>query len=128
VAERVQFADAADVAITVANAAVTPPVSGDVPDERPDLFATITRHGGLSVHHGLIDEATLVVEAWGQTPADAHDLGQDVRSALLAASGSVVDGWTVYQVEDLAGPGDLPDPRSEQPRVTLTVKFPVRSR
>lgn len=126
--DQVEFADAADVAITVADTAAAAPVSGDVPNPRPDRFATITRHGGVSRHHGLIDEAILVVEAWGLTPTEAHDLGQTIRSALLAASGTVVDGWTIYQVEDIAGPGDLPDPRTDQPRVTLTMKFPVRSR
>jgi hypothetical protein len=125
VAEHVEFGDAAGLAITVAEAAVTPPVSGDVPNPRPDRFATITRHGGVS-RHRLIDEATLVIEAWGATPADAHDLAQAIRSALFAASGTEVDGWTIYQVEDSAGPGDLPDPHSDQPRVTTTMVFPVR--
>lgn len=103
----------------------TAPVRQKVPDPRPDRFVTIVRGGG--VRHTLVsDAATLLVECWGETPTDAHDLAQLSRALLLAMQGMVVDDVAVYRIDEVAGPQQLPDPLSEQPRYVFTLSAHLR--
>lgn len=100
-------------------------VSQNVPDPRPVRFVTVTRGGG--VRHTLIsDAATLLVECWASSPADAHDLAQLSRALLIAMEGSVVDGVQAYRVDEVGGPQQLPDPLSEQPRYVFTLSAHFR--
>lgn len=100
-------------------------VSQDVPDPRPARFVTVTRGGG--VRHTLVsDAATLLVECWAATSADAHDLAQMSRALLGSMVGSVVDGVQVYRVDEVGGPQQLPDPLSEQPRYVFTLSAHFR--
>jgi len=127
VAELVTFPDAADTAIAVVNAApgVTVEAHGKVPNPRPAEFIRIRRLGGPK-QNLVMDGAQLIVEGWGATDTAAHDHVQAARAALYAASGEVVAGTTIGLVTELAGPADLPDPDSDQPRVTMTIVFPCR--
>lgn len=124
-AELVTFPDAVDVAIKVADAATTVPVHGRVPTNRPGAFIRIRRVGGPK-QNLVMDGAQLVIESWAATDVIAHDNLQTARAALYAASGEVVNGVTIGLVEELSGPGDLPDPDSDMPRVTMTIIFPCR--
>lgn len=117
--------DTAATVITVLNAALTPPVSGKVPNPRPDTFVTVRRTGGAQANR-VVDAATIVVEAWALTDTAALDLAQLARRALHEAQGTVVGDTTVYRVQELSGPAELPDPLSEQPRTTQT--FTVETR
>lgn len=120
----VLFPDAADLAIKVVTAAGLD-AHGRVPDARPTEFVRIRRVGGVK-QSLVMDGAHLVVESWGDTDVIAHDNLQTARTALFAASGSVVAGTTIGFVEELGGPGDLPDPTTNQPRETMTIVFPCR--
>lgn len=126
-AEHVTFPDAVDTAVMVVNAdpAVTVSAHGKVPAQRPAEFIRIRRVGGPK-QNLVMDGAHLAIEGWGATDTAAHDHVQAARAALYAASGEVVGGVTVGLVEELAGPADLPDPDSDQPRVTMTMVFPCR--
>lgn len=125
--ELITFPDAVDTAIKVVNdaPAVPVPAHGRVPDQRPAAFIRIRRVGGPK-QNLVMDGAQLAVESWAATDTAAHDNLQTARAALYAASGDVVGGVTIGLVEELSGPGDLPDPDSDQPRVTMTMIFPCR--
>lgn len=96
-----------------------------VPNPRTAEFLLVRRVGGVT---GTLvtDNATLVVEAWSDSAAAAHDLLQLARAHLHALAGSVVGGHTVYRVAEIAGPADLPDPESNQARHTMTVQVSLR--
>lgn len=125
VAETVLFIDTVEVCIKIVGAAVVAPVRNKVPSPRPDSFVRILRTGGIRL--GVVaDNAEIVVEAWALTVEAAHDLAQLARRALHAAQGTVVDGTSVYAVREISGPGELPDPLSDQPRVTQTFTVATR--
>ncbi len=121
----VLFGDTAATVITVLNAALTPPVSGKVPNPRPPTFITVRRTGGVRLNR-VADDATVVVEAFAATDTAALDLAQLARQALHAARGTVVGGTVLYRIEELSGPAELPDPISEQSRVTQTFTVATR--
>lgn len=100
-------------------------VGSRVPDPRPSEFVTVRRGGGVR-HDLVVDAAQLLIESWADQPETAHDNAQIVRAYLHALAGQVVDGVTVYRVEELSGLADLPDPLSNQPRIVFTVLVHVR--
>lgn len=121
----VLFADTAAAVIAALNGALAEPVSGKVPEERPAAFVTVQRTGGPQ-RTRVSEDVQLTVEAWAQRDDDAHDLAQKARRILHALPGEVLDGIAVYQCQELAGPANLPDPLSNQPRSTFTVLLHVR--
>lgn len=124
--EEVTFADAVDVAVTVLNDAIgAPPAHGLVPNPRPARFYRVRRFGGPRQNR-VTDGAQLRVESWGTDDTDASDMAETARHALHAASGTVVNGTTVYLVEELSGPAEMPDLESTQPRVIQNFVFPCR--
>lgn len=94
----------------------TATVHGKVPNPRPDRFVTVRRVGGPRLLP-MVDEATVQVDSWALRMDDAMDLASLVRAVMHGLRGRVVDGVTVYRVQELAGPSELPDPDSDQPRV-----------
>lgn len=97
-----------------------------IPNPRPDEFFRVFRAGGAS-RDVVIDDATIVVEAWAPTDEEADDLAQLARAHLLAIAGHTLDdGTLIYGVTEVAGPADLPDPLSAQSRSTAT--YQVRTR
>lgn len=120
----VTFPDAVDVAIAALGGTGLD-AHGRVPTVRPAEFIRIRRVGGAK-QSPVMDGANLVIESWAGTDTAAHDNLQTARTALFAASGTVVAGTTVGRVTEFSGPGDLPDPDSDQPRVTMTIVFPCR--
>lgn len=97
-----------------------------VPNPRPNQFFRVLRVGGTSRDH-VIDDATVVVEAWALTDEEADDLAQLARGHLLAiANHRTDDGTLIYGVTEVAGPADLPDPLSSQARSSAT--YQVRTR
>lgn len=101
------------------------PVHSRVPSTRPGRFVLVRRVGGP--RRDLVSDLPLLtVEAWAQDEADAADLLNLCRGLLGAMRGSVQDGTTVYQVNEVGGPGWLPDPTSDHPRFTMTVEIGMR--
>lgn len=121
------FPDTTALVIAHLNDVLTPPVTRTIPDPRPATFVTVIRTGGtVSAASPLIDEVQLTFESWAATHPAAHDLAQLVRANVMAMAGQVIDGVSVYRVEEFAGPQDLPDPQSTQARWTSTAVVHVR--
>ena len=57
-------------------------VSGDVPASPPDQFVTVERTGGGS--RDKLSSATIAVQSWAMSRADAADLNELVISAMTA--------------------------------------------
>lgn len=101
------------------------PVHKNVPNPRPALFVRMFRSGGPKANH-VTDQAQLSIEVWGDDDTAVADLAGVVRGLALSMRGEVVDGAQVYRVDEFSGPADLPDPVSDQPRLTWTVSVWIR--
>lgn len=132
--EVIVFADATEILIGYLNAAIAEldadvldgvTVTEKVPKDRPLKFVTLRRGGGVRTSI-VTDNPTLLVEAWAQSSAEAHDIAQIVRALLHAVAGTVQGGVAIYKVDEFAGPAELPDPISEQPRYVFTVSASFR--
>lgn len=129
--ERILFPDAAAAVISALNAQLSAlgftgvPVRSRVPNPRPARFLLVFRTGGPSVNI-VTDAAQLTIEAWATSDVEAHDLAQVARAIVTGIEGTVTGGVTVYGVDQLSGPGYLPDPVSTQSRYTFTVTVNVR--
>lgn len=124
------FPDAVSVVIehltdTLPDYGETCPVVKETPNSRPSRFVQVFRTGGPR-HNLVVDGAQLTIECWATTAAEAADLASLVRGALLAVRSDVVGTVTFYKVDELAGPADLPDPQSQQARMTWSVIAYVR--
>lgn len=96
----------------------------EVPIPRPDVFIRIYRTGGPRT--GLVvDGAQLTVESWAPTVAQAAANAAIVRAHLNALAEERTTP-AIYRVDELSGPGELPDPASASRRVTWTVVVLVR--
>lgn len=119
--------DTVALAITHLNTNLTPPVSSRVPNPRPAEFVTVLRTGGgVIADQPVVGTTQITVEAWAATNPAAAVLAELARAHLHNMAGTVVAGVAVYRVDDVGGPVDLPDPLSDQPRVTFTVLVSVR--
>lgn len=103
------------------------PVRSRVPDPRPVTFVRVQRVGGPR-RNLVVDDATVVVEAWAADEATGHDLAQLCRGIVHSLAGSTVGDTVVYRVDEFAGPGLLPDPVSQQTRWTMTFQISTRGR
>jgi hypothetical protein len=100
-------------------------VGVEVPTSRPDRFVRLRRTGGTKLNL-VVDDAQVTVEAWGESPAVAHDLAQMCRALIHAADSEELGGVQVYRIAEVAGPADLPDPVSDQSRYSATYLVAVR--
>lgn len=129
--ELILFPDAEAVLTTWLRAAlaergVSVPVGTAVPNPRPGRFVRVLRTGGPVADLFLLDNPTVVIEAWASTEAVAADLARLARGLIHKLAGLVVNGTTVYRVDELAGPGNLPDPTTGMARYTFTVSMLLR--
>lgn len=128
--EPVLFPDTVAVTVVYLRAALAVhgpvvPVVTRVPAARPARFVRLERIGGPR-RDLVTDGPRLDVHCWGASEEDAHDLAQLARALLLAMPGW--HGATVYRVEEVGGPNNLPDPESGQARFALAVELHVRGR
>ena len=101
-------------------------VGNKVPNPRPDPFILIQRHGGLR-QTVVTDAAQVGLECWAGRDYEAHDLLQQCRSLLLyQIPGQILSGYTVYRVDEMGGPSNLPDPTSSMPRWVMELQVHVR--
>ena len=59
------------------------PVSGDVPTPRPERFVTVEKTG--SSEKDRITQATLAIQSWGKSRAEADSLNEQVKALLSRA-------------------------------------------
>lgn len=84
----------------------------------------VVRRVGGPFEWPVVDNATVTLEAYGLTVAQAWDLITDARALVWSLRGQVVNGIAVYRLDEFAGPAFLPDPDTEgTPRYTLTVSI-----
>lgn len=96
------------------------------PNPRPAEFVKVIGVGG--VRRDLVtDVPTLAVEAWAASRSRAAALAQEVRAIIHSLEGATFAGYTVQDVDEYAGPGDLPDPLSDQSRYSGTYAVTIRS-
>ena len=101
-------------------------VGTEVPYPREERFVRLQRVGGTR-RNLVVDQPSIAVEAWAVDEDDAFVLAQLVRAAIHATVGmSLPPAGVVYRVDEFAGPASLPDPDSNQARVTFTVSVAVR--
>lgn len=100
--------DVEGAAVTMLNAALTPPVSTRVPNPRPATFVRITRAGGQGRNLAQSD-ARLLVECWADDSVAAFDLARLAYAHLWAARDSYMGAVWVTRV-DLTDPVNFPDP------------------
>jgi hypothetical protein len=74
----------------------------------------------------VVDSAQVTVEAWAADDVAAHDLAQAARAVIGGMEGTSVGGTLVYHVDEFSGPGNLPDPESNQSRYTWTMSVNTR--
>jgi hypothetical protein len=101
-------------------------VTNRIPNPRPAEFVRVLGVGGVR-RDRVTDVPTLAVEAWASTRSRAAALAQEVRAVIASLEGATFAGYTVQDVDEYAGPGDLPDPLSDQSRYTATYAVTVRS-
>lgn len=123
--EAVAFPDATAVICEYLRDVTGKTTGNKVPNPRLDEFYVVQRVGGVR-RSIVLDDATLVVEAWALTDQAAMDLAELARAHLSAICGDFVGAELVYRVTEGGGVGNLPDPLSNHSRVTFTVVATVR--
>jgi hypothetical protein len=102
------------------------PVRATVPDPRPDDFILVRRVGGVPTNP-VTDEPMFTIESWRMgDPVQAEEDLLTVRRLMAGLRGSSIGGRPVYRVDEIAGPGYLPDPDSDHDRYTMTVVIGIR--
>jgi hypothetical protein len=119
------FVDAAKLVVDYLSEMVNVPVVTKIPNPRPPVFVLARRLGGVRQAY-VCDSAQIGIECFAQADEDAHDLVQLVRGHLGALAGTTQGGTPVYEVLELAGPADLPDPLSDQSRYVCSVAIATR--
>lgn len=122
----VVFPDAALLVIEYLRAElVEVPVGTRIPNPRPPRFVTVQRGGGTR-RTVVSDDPILLIESWNTDSGAAHDVAQHCRALLFALEGTVLDDTPIYRVNEIAGPQELPDDTSNQPRYVFTTQIHLR--
>lgn len=126
--ELIIFPDVEGLLVAYLNAALAERDAGAsastrVPNPRPSRFVRCQRVGGPVSSLFVVDTPLVVVEAWGRDDVDAQQLLSLTRALLHVLPD--VDA-RVYRVDELSGPGNLPDPLSDQSRYTMTLSLSLR--
>lgn len=100
------------------------PVLSSIPTKRPTEFIRVLGAGG-SEQDAVVDVPTIVIEAWATRASRAIELAQAARGLMHWFTD--IAGTPVYNVTEFAGPGDLPDPLSNQARFTATYSVSMRT-
>ena len=97
----------------------------DVPASRPAEFIVVRNVGGTRRNVATF-VPTLVVEAWSLRKSKAWELAATVQALMHWFTD--IGGYTVYDVEEYAGPAWLPDSLTDHARYTATYAVPIRAR
>jgi hypothetical protein len=108
------------VAKALLSDALSIPVYQTPPRTPPERYIRVARAGGV-MRNRVTDAATMVISCYATDPADAADLANQARAALVAgrghrAAGVLVRGWV-----EMGGPAYYPDPdRNDRVRYQFT--------
>jgi len=97
----------------------------DVPAVRPAEFVVVRQVGGQR-RNVATWVPTLVVESWNLRKSKAWQLTAAVDGLMYWFT--EIAGYTVYDVEEYAGPAWLPDSLTDHARYTATYAVPIRAR
>ena len=97
-----------------------------IPSTRPAEFCLVLGTGGVR-RDPVTDVPTLAVEAWAGTRSRASQIAREVRAVIHSLEGSATASYAVPEVNEFAGPADLPDPLSSQFRYTATYAVSIRT-
>lgn len=89
----------------------TMPVGTRVPNPRPTESVTLFRTGGPR-RDMVTDQAQITVEVRAGLERRAEVIANTTRALINQLDGQTLDGHVVYQVQELSGPANLPDPVS----------------
>jgi hypothetical protein len=123
--------EALTVNYLLAHPDVTPLVGARVVTVLPNSpvfpLVVLFRIGGVAPLRGVLDEASLQVEAWADRKAQAFTVANTVQSALWDMTG-VFDEGVVADVRSTLGMSYLPDPvMNEKPRYVFGVAVRARA-
>lgn len=126
-AELIVFPDTEDAVVSYLDGLVAVPVGTKVPKVRPASFVRVLLVGGYQPT--LVTQvARFAVECWADLPSQAIDLAQQVGALLSAATRDGLMGSVlVSHMSVISGPQNLPDPESNQRRITATYEFHFRA-
>jgi len=94
------------------------------PPDHDGLDVVVVRRTGGVRRNLVTDAATLTVESYADTEADAHDIAQVARALIYAMARGGVDG--IARVDEVGGLGYLPDPVNDRHRFTFAVEIAAR--
>lgn len=123
--EVIVFPDVEQGLIDYLDAFLARPIVGAIPNPRPARFTRIIRTGGPRSSI-VTDGAQVTVESWGGTDTQAVADAQEVRAYINALINEQIADRVVSRVEELSGPGNLPDPASAQHRYVQSFRIHVR--
>lgn len=103
---------------------VTARVGTQVPNPRPAALVRVLLAGNN--RQRPLDSHLLVLDCWAATAPAASDLARLVAGLVEAMPGETVAGSYVYHAELVGGPANLPDPDSDSPRYSVTVRLWLR--
>lgn len=88
-------------------------------------FVRVQRTGGPRGTR-VSDSPQLTFECYHARESGAERLAANVRDKIHLLPGTTVTGTYVYQITELSGPSNLPDPRHESHRYSFTVVVHLR--
>lgn len=95
----------------------------EIPTPRPAVFVRVWRSGGAALNR-VVERPIITVESWAADFTTAHDQLQECRTVLLNA-GPLLP--LVRRMEEVSGPYRDPDPDSNSPRYSMTLRPTVRA-
>jgi hypothetical protein len=110
--------------------AVDERIGADKPDEPYQKAVVVAQIGGV-FRPPVVDVPTIQLDAWGPTKASAKALASKVRARIFSLRPrpgvpNLMGAVPIYNVEEFAQPGYLPDPDTGEPRYRWTVSIQHR--
>lgn len=97
------------------------PVSGDVPEDKPDRFVTLQRSGG-GLDRIILDHPTAIIQCWAATRADAKTLALQVAQLIQ----EMPDGYVNVVAASVNSLYNFPSTQTRKPRYQIVADFTVQ--
>jgi len=100
-------------------------VSTAVPATMPATMVRVSLTGGSRT--GVASAATqLTVECWAPDGPTASNLARQAQALMFSAAWTSAGGVFVRRVDSVGGVQNFPDPDTNKPRYTFTVRWHVK--